>query len=63
MFNEKAVYPGSFDLFTNGHLDIIQRASKLVDELHVLVADNHEKVPVFTVEERKNGIFSYFASS
>ena len=49
---KKAVYPGSFDLFTNGHLDIIQRASKLVDELHVLVADNHEKVPVFTIEER-----------
>lgn len=49
---KKAIYPGSFDLFTNGHLDIIERASKLVDELHIVIADNVNKKTIFTVEER-----------
>lgn len=49
---KKAVYPGSFDPFTNGHLDIISRASKFVDELHIVVADNVNKAPLFTTEER-----------
>ncbi|MFU8793267.1 MAG: pantetheine-phosphate adenylyltransferase [Acholeplasmataceae bacterium] len=48
----KAVYPGTFDPFTIGHLDVIKRASKLVDELHVVVADNVRKKPTFTTEER-----------
>lgn len=48
----KAVYPGTFDPFTIGHLDVIKRASKLVDELHVVVADNVRKTPTFTTEER-----------
>ena len=47
-----AVYPGSFDPTTNGHLDIINRASKLCDKLIVGVLDNKSKVPLFTVEER-----------
>ena len=49
---KKAIYPGSFDPLTNGHLDLIRRASKLVDKLYVIVADNVNKKTVFTVEER-----------
>ncbi|MFA7589654.1 MAG: pantetheine-phosphate adenylyltransferase, partial [Acholeplasmataceae bacterium] len=49
---KKAVYPGTFDPLTIGHLDIIKRASRLVDELHVVVADNIRKAPSFTAEER-----------
>ncbi len=47
-----AVYPGSFDPITNGHLDIIKRAADLFDRLVVAVAYNLEKDPLFTVEER-----------
>lgn len=46
------VYPGSFDPVTNGHLDIINRASKICDKLIVLVSVNTAKTPAFTVEER-----------
>ena len=49
---KKAVYPGTFDPLTIGHLDIIKRASRFVDELHVVVADNYKKIPTFTTEER-----------
>lgn len=48
----KAVYPGSFDPTTNGHIDIIERASKFVDKLVVGVLENPLKKPLFTVEER-----------
>lgn len=48
----KAVYPGSFDPVTYGHLDIILRSSKLVDELIVGVLNNNAKSPLFSVEER-----------
>ncbi|PKK93881.1 MAG: pantetheine-phosphate adenylyltransferase [Tenericutes bacterium HGW-Tenericutes-6] len=48
----KAVYPGTFDPLTIGHLDIIKRAAKFVDELHVVVADNYKKIPTFSAEER-----------
>ena len=48
----KAVYPGSFDPVTNGHLDIIKRASKIFDEVIVAVAVNSSKEPLFTIEER-----------
>jgi pantetheine-phosphate adenylyltransferase len=47
-----AVFPGSFDPITNGHLDIIKRASKLYDEIHILVADNIAKNTWFTAYER-----------
>ncbi len=48
----RAVCPGSFDPITNGHLDIIQRASRLYDVVHVAVAINKSKRGLFTVEER-----------
>jgi pantetheine-phosphate adenylyltransferase len=48
----RAIYPGSFDPITNGHLDVVERASKLFDEVIVAVADNVEKQPLFTLEER-----------
>ena len=49
----KAIYPGSFDPVTNGHLDIIERSSKLVDKLTVGVLENPNKNSLFTIEERK----------
>ena len=48
----KAIYPGSFDPVTYGHLDIIQRASKVVDELIIGVLVNSSKQPLFSMEER-----------
>ncbi len=47
-----AVYPGSFDPLTNGHLDIIRRATRLFDGLLVSVLENEGKAPLFTVAER-----------
>jgi pantetheine-phosphate adenylyltransferase len=47
-----AVYPGSFDPITNGHLDIIERASRLYDRLVVGVLSNGNKNPLFSAEER-----------
>lgn len=47
-----AVYPGSFDPITNGHLDVIIRAANIFDKLVVAVLNNSGKMPVFTVEER-----------
>ncbi|MCX7992779.1 MAG: pantetheine-phosphate adenylyltransferase [Fimbriimonadales bacterium] len=48
----RAVYPGSFDPPTLGHLDIIQRAAQLFDELIVAIAVNSQKKPLFSLEER-----------
>jgi pantetheine-phosphate adenylyltransferase len=48
----KAIYPGSFDPITNGHLDIIARGCKLFDEVVVAVLSNPDKSSMFTVEER-----------
>lgn len=48
----RAVYPGTFDPITLGHIDIIKRASKIVDELIVGVLNNNSKTPLFTPEER-----------
>ena len=47
-----AVYPGSFDPVTNGHLDIIERTSKVFDKVIVAVLENPDKKPMFTKEER-----------
>src|ERR1041385_8120560 len=47
-----AIYPGSFDPLTNGHLDVIERAVKLFDRVVVAVAKNESKQPLFTLEER-----------
>ncbi len=49
-----AIYPGTFDPMTNGHLDIIKRASNVFDELTVSVLDNKAKSPLFSVDERVN---------
>ena len=49
-----AVYPGSFDPVTNGHLDVIERGSKLFDKVIVGVLHNSAKSPLFSVEERVN---------
>jgi len=48
-----AIYPGTFDPLTNGHLDLIQRGSKIFDELIVGILRNPEKDPLFTIGERK----------
>ena len=49
---KRALYPGSFDPITLGHLDVIERAARLFDELVVAVAVNNQKEPLFSVEER-----------
>ena len=48
----RAIYPGSFDPVTYGHLDIIERSCKIADELIVGVLNNNAKMPLFSVEER-----------
>ena len=49
----RAIYPGSFDPLTNGHLDLIERGSKIFEELIVAILHNVEKDPLFTVSERR----------
>ncbi len=51
---KRAIYPGSFDPVTFGHLDVIRRASAMFDELIVSVLNNKAKTPLFSVEERVN---------
>ena len=51
---KKAIYPGSFDPVTYGHIDIIERASDIFDELIVAVLNNKAKPPLFSVDERVN---------
>jgi len=48
----RAIYPGSFDPLTNGHLDIIERSPRLFDELIVAILTNPQKVPLFSLDER-----------
>src|SRR5215471_17241521 len=48
-----AIYPGSFDPPTNGHLDLIERGSKIFDELVVAILRNAEKTPLFSLGERR----------
>jgi pantetheine-phosphate adenylyltransferase len=48
----RAIYPGSFDPVTNGHLDIIERGSKLFDEIVVAILNNPDKNPMFSIAER-----------
>ena len=50
------IYPGSFDPFTNGHLDVVERAAKLFDRVIVAVAQNTDKQTLFTQTERKRQI-------
>ncbi|MDD5292380.1 MAG: adenylyltransferase/cytidyltransferase family protein, partial [Candidatus Omnitrophica bacterium] len=49
---QKAIYPGSFDPITYGHIDIIKRALTIFEEVIVAVANNSSKDPLFSVEER-----------
>lgn len=58
MYIKIAVCPGSFDPITNGHLDIIYRASKLFDKVVVLILNNPQKKPMFSVEQRLDWINS-----
>lgn len=46
------VYPGTFDPITNGHVDLIERASKLFDKIIIGIASNQKKSPLFTIDER-----------
>jgi pantetheine-phosphate adenylyltransferase len=60
-----AIYPGSFDPLTNGHVDIIQRGSRLFDRIVVAVLINLEKAPLFTVPDRvaiARDVFSSYAN-
>jgi pantetheine-phosphate adenylyltransferase len=53
-----AIYPGSFDPITNGHVDIVYRALAMFDRVVVAIANNVRKAPLFTVEERRQHILS-----
>ena len=57
----KAIYPGSFDPITFGHMDIIDRASKMVDELYVAVLINSGKNPLFSIDERVSMLEELYA--
>jgi pantetheine-phosphate adenylyltransferase len=60
-----AVYPGSFDPLTNGHVDIITRGVRLFDRIIVAIASNGEKAPLFTMDERveiTRGVFKHHAN-
>ena|SRR5579871_954637 len=59
---QKAIYPGSFDPITNGHVDIIERALRICDQLIVAISVNQDKSPVFTLDERKGLIDSIFSN-
>lgn len=56
-----AIYPGSFDPLTNGHLDLIERGSKIFDQLIVAILRHPEKDPLFTLEERREMLESMTA--
>jgi pantetheine-phosphate adenylyltransferase len=56
-----AIYPGSFDPLTNGHVDIITRGARLFDQIVVGLLNNPEKAPLFSVEEREGIIREVFA--
>lgn len=58
-----AVYPGTFDPITNGHLDVIKRGLNLFDRVIVAVAIHHEKKPLFSLEERLQMIRDCFPSA
>jgi len=55
-----AIYPGSFDPFTLGHMDIAQRALKLFDQVYIAIGENTGKAPLFSAEERRAMISEVF---
>ena len=57
------IYPGSFDPIHKGHIDIINRATKLVDKLFIAVADSPHKNPLFDLDERKEMIENEFSKN
>ncbi|HDJ22917.1 MAG TPA: pantetheine-phosphate adenylyltransferase [Candidatus Aminicenantes bacterium] len=59
---KKAVYPGSFDPITNGHVDIIMRGLKIFEEILIAVLENPKKTPLFTTKERVDMIKEIFAA-
>ena len=61
MEKKRALYAGTFDPFTNGHLDIVQRAIKIFDEIVVLVAVSPNKKPFMSTEQRVNVLKKLFA--
>ena len=61
MEKKKALYAGTFDPFTNGHLDIVQRAIKIFDELTILVAVSPTKKPFMSTESRLEVLAKLFA--
>ncbi|MBN1271810.1 MAG: pantetheine-phosphate adenylyltransferase [Candidatus Aminicenantes bacterium] len=60
---KRAVYPGSFDPITNGHVDIIERSTKIFDTLIIGVLDNPKKQPLFSTNERVSMIKKIFAGN
>jgi pantetheine-phosphate adenylyltransferase len=60
---KKAIYPGSFDPITNGHVDIIKRALEIFDKILIAVLENPQKEPLFTTKERMDMIKDIFADS
>lgn len=58
---KKAIYPGSFDPITNGHIDIVNRAQTLFGEIHISVIENPSKTPLFSAIERIQFIQSIFS--
>ena len=61
--NRTGIYPGSFDPIHKGHIDIINRATKLVDKLYIAVADSPHKKPLFNLDERKEMIDEEFSNN
>lgn len=59
MKHKIGIYPGTFDPITNGHIDILLRGSKLVDKLIIGLSTSFSKNPLFSIEARKEMIFSY----
>ena len=59
----RAIYPGSFDPVTNGHLDIIARGCKLFDEIIIAILVNPEKKPFFSVGERREMLTEVLAAN